>query len=47
VPTNDVLGVYSTWETLVPQLVLLLIAAAVVWLSLRGRRASGGTLAAA
>jgi len=38
VPTSDVLGVYSTWETLVPQLVLLLIAAAVVWLSLRGRR---------
>jgi high-affinity iron transporter len=41
VPTSDVLGVYSTWETLLPQLALLLIAAGVVWLSLRPRRESG------
>jgi high-affinity Fe2+/Pb2+ permease len=46
VPTSDLLGLYPTWETLLPQVVLLLVAAGVVWLSLHPRR-SGSALAAA
>jgi high-affinity iron transporter len=35
VPSSDVFGFYPTWETMLPQLALLAIAAAVVWLSAR------------
>ncbi len=35
VPTSDTLGLYATWETAIPQLLLVAIALAVVWLSLR------------
>jgi high-affinity iron transporter len=34
-PGNDVIGIYPTWETAVPQLAVLLIAAGVLWLSMR------------
>jgi high-affinity iron transporter len=40
VPSSDVLGVYPTWETALPQLVLVLAAVAIVWLSLRGQRSA-------
>lgn len=40
VPSSDLLGVYPTWETLLPQLALLCIAAGVLWLSLRGSRST-------
>jgi high-affinity iron transporter len=36
-PSSDALGVYPTWETALPQVVLLLVAAAVVWASTRQR----------
>jgi high-affinity iron transporter len=38
VPSSDILGVYPTWETVLPQLVLLLIALGIVWVSLRAPR---------
>jgi high-affinity iron transporter len=34
-PSSDLLGVYPTWETMLPQVALLAIAAAIVWLSTR------------
>jgi high-affinity iron transporter len=34
-PSSDALGVYPTWETAVPQLMLLALAAAVLWLTTR------------
>jgi high-affinity iron transporter len=34
-PSSDALGVYPTWETAVPQLVVLALAAAVLWLTTR------------
>jgi high-affinity iron transporter len=36
-PSSDALGLYPTWETAIPQVALLTIAAAVLWLSLRQR----------
>jgi high-affinity iron transporter len=39
-PSSDALGVYPTWETFVPQLVLILAALVIVWLSLRPQRAA-------
>jgi high-affinity iron transporter len=38
VPSSDILGVYPTWETVLPQLVLLLVALGIVWFSLRTPR---------
>ncbi|MBV9175050.1 MAG: FTR1 family iron permease [Chloroflexi bacterium] len=38
VPTSDFLGVYPTWETLLPQVLLVLLAAGVVWMSVRRPR---------
>jgi high-affinity iron transporter len=38
VPSSDVLGVYPTWETLLPQALLLVIAVGVVWMSTRRAR---------
>jgi high-affinity iron transporter len=35
VPASDAFGVYPTWETALPQLLLLAIAAGVVWLTMR------------
>ena len=34
-PSNDVLGIYPTWQTVLPQLALVLVAAAVLWLAQR------------
>jgi high-affinity iron transporter len=36
-PSSDVLGLYPTWETALPQIVLLVVAAAIIWASLRPR----------
>ena len=42
-PSNDTLGLYPTWETTLPQLALLCLAAAVLWISVqRQRRAPTG-----
>jgi high-affinity Fe2+/Pb2+ permease len=38
VPASDALGFYPTWETMLPQLVLLAVAAAVLWLTVRQQR---------
>jgi high-affinity iron transporter len=42
VPASDVLGIFPTWETALAQVVLLAVAVAVVWATLRhaGRRGS-------
>jgi high-affinity iron transporter len=36
-PSSDALGVYPTWETALPQIVLLIVAGVVIWVSLRPR----------
>ena len=36
-PSSDALGVYPTWETALPQVLLLVVAAVVIWASLRPR----------
>jgi high-affinity iron transporter len=36
-PSSDALGVYPTWETALPQVLLLVLAALVIWASLRPR----------
>jgi high-affinity iron transporter len=36
-PSSDALGMYPTWETALPQVVLLVAAAAIIWTSLRPR----------
>jgi high-affinity iron transporter len=36
-PSSDALGVYPTWETALPQVLLLVVAALVIWASLRPR----------
>jgi high-affinity iron transporter len=41
-PSSDALGVYPTWETALPQILLILMAAAVIWASTRQRVARGG-----
>ena len=43
-PSSDLLGVYPTWESVLPQLMLLVVAAGVVWWSVR--QARGPQLAA-
>jgi high-affinity iron transporter len=37
-PGSDIFGVYPTWETAVPQLVLLVGAGIVLWITLRDQR---------
>jgi high-affinity iron transporter len=37
-PGNDVIGIYPTWETALPQLLLLLAACAVLWITIREQR---------
>jgi high-affinity iron transporter len=44
-PSSDVIGFYPTWQTVLPQMMLLLVAAAVLWLAqskpaLYGKRSS-------
>jgi high-affinity iron transporter len=39
-PGSDILGVYPTWETALPQLLLLVIAGLVLWITLREQRRS-------
>jgi high-affinity iron transporter len=46
-PGSDILGVYPTWETALPQLLLLVIAGLVLWITVREqRRASAAPRAA-
>jgi high-affinity iron transporter len=37
-PGSDFLGVYPTWETALPQLLLLIAAGAVLWVTVRDQR---------
>jgi high-affinity iron transporter len=39
-PSGELLGIFPTWETTVPQLVLLVVAAAIVWWTRQSQRAA-------
>ena len=45
-PGSDFLGVYPTWETALPQLLLLIAAGVVLWITLRDQRRGGPAAAA-
>jgi high-affinity iron transporter len=40
-PSSDALGVYPTWETALPQILLLVVAGVVIWASLRQQPSRG------
>ena len=46
-PGSDVLGVYPTWETALPQLVLLIAACIVLWFTVRDQRQTSARAAIA
>ena len=45
-PGSDFLGVYPTWETALPQLLLLIGAGLVLWITLRDQRRGSAPAAA-